>query len=262
MSRKLILHHHLFKNAGSSVDAILAETFGPALGFIEGPQPWSVLEPAALLDFVAARPDLAAVSSHQARLIDVPPPGLELLPILLLRHPIDRARSVYDFARRQTGDLSRGARVAQSLSFADYVLWRAQPGNGAVISNFQTVVLAATATDMRVAVAGETDLDAAKARLARLPTFGLVERFDESLARFRAWLAGAGFALAEARTVENQTPGRPSTLQARLERIRADLGEAAYAGLVAMNRLDLELHAHAQALFDASAGPEPRAVQA
>ncbi len=37
--RRVILHYHIFKNAGSTIDFILARNFGHRLGFYEGLEP-------------------------------------------------------------------------------------------------------------------------------------------------------------------------------------------------------------------------------
>jgi len=59
----------------------------------------------------------------------------------MLRHPIERIRSVYDFERKQRGR-TPGSRAAKSKSFRDYVAWRMTPAVAHTIRNYQTLYLA------------------------------------------------------------------------------------------------------------------------
>ena len=84
--RPIIIHYHLFKNAGTSVDAILQRNFGARWTSREYP-PRST--PDAARSFLAANPHIAALSSHT---LPLPPPDIpdaEILPILFIRHPLE-----------------------------------------------------------------------------------------------------------------------------------------------------------------------------
>jgi hypothetical protein len=98
----LLFHYHLFKNAGTSVDEILSRNFGRhwvEQEFNDVPTPGSASQ--LVHEFLAERPGIKAVSSHTARL---PAPELAervTLPIIFVRHPIDRLKSAYNFEREQ-----------------------------------------------------------------------------------------------------------------------------------------------------------------
>ncbi len=83
---------------------------------------------------------MAAVSSHQLRLPLPEIPGIELMPMVFFREPLDRAQSVWSFERRQRSD-SPGAQHAKKLSVDGYVRWRLDQGEISVISDFQTGVV-------------------------------------------------------------------------------------------------------------------------
>jgi hypothetical protein len=251
--RRVIVHYHILKNAGTTVDAIFRRALGAeAIGHIEGPHPWTVVLRDELSRFIQQHAALRVASSHQARLPTPEIDGVAIYPVLFLRNPIDRAGSVYEYERALPADSpSLGAPIARERPFSDYVRWRLQDGNGAVIRNFQVVHLAARMTDMRTAIATGDDLAVARARLAALPVFGLVERFDASLSRMDAYLRPAiGASLAKDFQVENRSPRRKSTLNERLDDIRAELGEALYQELIEKNEQDLRLYAAAQTLFE------------
>ena len=94
--RKVIIHYHIFKNAGTSIDRMLKESFSERWANYDKPEPTSKISPAELEEFILDNPDLMAVSSHHA-VPPLPDKHLEVYPIILLRHPIDRAYSAYLF---------------------------------------------------------------------------------------------------------------------------------------------------------------------
>jgi hypothetical protein len=66
-SRALIIHYHIFKNAGTSVDFALSESFGDKWTTFEGKDACDLLTSAQLARFIDEDPDLKAISSHLAR---------------------------------------------------------------------------------------------------------------------------------------------------------------------------------------------------
>ena len=250
--RHIILHYHLFKNAGTSVDTILKKRFGEAMwGGVEGTKPWDTLDADAVHRFARDNPQLQVISSHQARLPEPVDPGVTYYPLLFLRHPIDRIGSVYYFEHREAAkDQNDHCKVAAANDLAGYVRWRLSDGNGSsVICNFQTVCLAGRERDMRTAAATKEDLLEAKKRLYRLPFFGIVELFDESLSRMRSYLLNSFGDIGTNSVVANKSPERNGTLEDRLAETKAMLGADLYQELLDRNAFDLELYNEAVQLF-------------
>lgn len=257
--RQVVFHYHVFKNAGSTVDAILRRNFGESACIeIESDRLRGILPACRVLERIAADPRIRVVSSHQARL---PPPvaeGIVFHPIVFLRHPIDRARSVYAFERRLPADISSpGAMAARAHDFLGYVRWRLAPGNGCVIRNFQTVHLSSGFEDMGDAVATVDHLQAAIRRLDSLEFCGLVEHFDASLHWMSRYLQPCFGEMDVRYQPLNVSSGRAETLEARIEDIKEELGSDLYARLLEANGLDLQLYAAAKAKFEDSRPPCP-----
>ena len=83
--RPVIVHFHLFKNAGTSVDRILQRNFGDRWIEIEGPNNKKLTQD-ALIDFIRENPQYDAISSHTA-VVSVPQyDDIEIVPILSLIH--------------------------------------------------------------------------------------------------------------------------------------------------------------------------------
>ncbi len=179
--RTIIVHCHIFKNAGSSLDWALRRNFGGA--FLDHRDDKAMQRGAAYLGpLLEANPALRALSSHRVVFPLPQVPGARLVPAFLIRNPIERAYSVYQFDRVRR-IRTPAARMAKKLDFRNYVAWRLESSVSRVIRNFQTNyctgLLGAKERQL-----DETDLEAAKATLKSTPMVGLVEQFDESMVVF------------------------------------------------------------------------------
>jgi len=263
--RHIIVHYHIYKNAGSTIDSILKYSFGKRFGFgqhfgfgercgsIEGSNPWDTLNSDDVLKYAIDNPHIKVISSHQARLPVPSHTNLEFHPILFLRHPIDRAGSVYSFERRQPVNSSGpGVKIARENDFAGYVKWRLSEGNGAVIRNFQTVHLSGRQNDMRVATATENDLRDALVTISQLPFFGIVELFDDSIEKMRKYLSQYFKKIDIKYSVANRSSERKNTLHERLDDMKKMLGADLYQDLLDKNALDMRLYEHALRLFSSN----------
>jgi len=254
--RTIIVHYHLFKNAGTTVDSILERNFtGDQHAHVEGPLPWSTVQPQQILQFAIDNPSVRAISSHHARLPLPQHPSIQFVPILFIRHPIDRFASVYEFERRQPEDsLSPSVVIARNGGLADFARWALSKDATAACRNFHVVHLANAQTDMRTARATHEDYETALARLESLPFFGIVDEFDESMARIQQQLNPHFGEIATDYLNQNVTPGRHATLDERLAHIEKELGESLYRDLLECNALDLLLYNQAKKMFAVAAG--------
>lgn len=250
--RTVLIHYHLFKNAGSTLDAILGRSFpGIAHGHIEGPEPWSTLEPGQILEFILSNPSVGLVSSHQAHLPVPVDPRVHVIPIVFLRHPIDRFASVYEYERRQpAGSVSPSAIIARGYDLKAFAKWTIGQDATAVCRNFQVIRLAAAQGDMRFARATHEDYRTALDRLKRLPFFGIVESFEDSMIGLRYMLNPYIGELDLSYKIANASPGRAATLTERLSLIEQQLGATVYRDLLEINALDMLLYDKAVRLFD------------
>jgi hypothetical protein len=182
-TRTIILHYHLFKNAGTSVDAILRRKFGDRWVTREFP-PIEGNNTPLVEDWIAQTPDAVAYSSH-TMMGPVPQvAGARVITFVLLRDPIERIKSAYRFERQQDAD-TWGARLAKEHDFEGYVRARlAQPGDRQC-RNFQTHRLAG------LMPGAGPELERAERALDALTIVGQVERFDQAIADLATALAPA-----------------------------------------------------------------------
>ena len=245
MSRPgLVIHYHLFKNAGTSVDEALAQAF-PGGWTQFDPRPEESLSPQELADFAEANPQFLAISSHTA-MVDLPAIDRNVVPLILLRHPLDRVRSIYDFERLQNAE-TLGAQRARTSGIAEYVRWRVNRPGDHSITNFQTHRLSAAGS-------GGEPFSRALDALYRLPFVGLVEHFEPSLARFER-LVRQLFPAASLEVHTANVTAHIDSLADRVNELRERLGREAFEELAAANQDDLLLwhEAHRRAGFVAPA---------
>ena len=179
--RTLIVHYHLFKNAGTSVDELLKRNFGGRWAQMEFEGgPGRERKSVQLTNYLLERPNLLAFSSHTAQLPVPVLEGASIFPIIFVRHPIDRLRSAYSFERVQNAD-TLGARIAKQNDFAGYLREHLQLPLNRSVRNFQTGRLARN----EIAAAG-SELQRALRALKALPFIGLVEAYDQSVERLEA----------------------------------------------------------------------------
>jgi len=237
----IIVHHHLFKNAGTSFDAVLRKNFGEAWATKEfGPR-----EEDAFRAWPVADAEKLAFSSHTAPIVPLDLGRTKVLQCVFIRHPIDRIKSAYVFESKQQAD-TEGARLAHSLSFAQYVQYRLDILEDHQCRNFHVRRLTPFVTPQKGCA---SPLERAVAALDRISFVGIVEEFDESMRRFHDLVRPffPKFSLSEARV--NVSRPHEASLPAKLRSIREELGVDLYERLIAANMDDLRFYSVARKRF-------------
>jgi hypothetical protein len=226
--RTVLLHYHFFKCAGTSLERALQTALPGRWRNIEAKS--GLLSTDEMREFILNHPDVAAISSHTAT---YPPPeatGLIVIPIVLVRHPLARVQSVYDFEHRQT-IATEGTRVAWETDIVGYVEWRLSRRHDYSIRNFQV---------HRLSPSGVPSIDSATATIASLPFVGVVEQYGASLRKLQE-LLNQHFPAISLPEVRANATRPPSTLNHQLGELRARIGSTLYQELVDANLADLEL---------------------
>lgn len=245
MRRVVVIHCHMFKNAGTTLDWVLERNFGKQ--FVDHRDNEAMRTGAPYLRrYIERYPDLKALSSHHVRLPLPTVPGTVLLPVFLLRHPLDRVESVYRFERQQRAS-TPGAKYAKKHSFKEYVAWRLDGSVGATIRNFQVRNCAGW---HKRDEPGPNEMDMALENLERSPLVGVVERFDESIVLMGRELEGYFGTFDTAYMVQNSGSRVGTSLTDRIQRIERSLTKPLMEALVRHNELDLRLYLAAMRLLD------------
>ena len=245
-TRFILVHYHILKNGGSTIESVLRREFGPAFATFDESCAEATLDQSDLAAFLAARPDTSAVSSHHLR---YPKPAIRNMVIFdccFLRHPLDRLQSLYAWARRNNSSdlLSRMARTVSSREFVHRLLHDFPH----MVSNVQVTLLANAGAFTRPA--NESDLGIATSILREMAIPGLVELFDESLIAAEYFLRPAfpGIRLhCQPQNVSRPGEQRRAGQEEELEnKLVALWGAGTYADLCRLNEFDLELYQRAR----------------
>ncbi len=237
--RIVIIHNHLFKNAGTTIDFALRRNFGE--GFVDHRDDDNMRKGAAYLGpYLSENPWIRAVSTHH---LTLPLPSLDkvLLPqIVMLRDPIERVTSVYNFERRQTEATTPGALFATQHDLKEYVQWRMNPDVGNTIRNFYISRCLPPRKFKKKPFTAE-EFERACAFLRSVPLLGLVERFDESMVLMEEFLREYIPEIDLSYIPQNVGQKRKSAGERR-ELLKQELGEELFQELQEKNREDIALY--------------------
>jgi hypothetical protein len=242
----LLIHYHIFKNAGTSFEWALEQALGKEFCTFDTSSPRGFISARDLMKFSLGNPEVKAISSHQA----APPAprirGREIFTSILIRDPIARIRSTYAFERMQQVP-SLGAMKAKKLNFKQYVEWRLET-SPAMLCNFQVHFCSRT-PETRLLDPERQRLVEAIANLDSISIVGTVVRYQEWLALAQKILSAPFPNLTLPPARRNATTGDNLSASAILEQFVNDLGETTAQYLIENNQMDMCLHQIADALL-------------
>jgi hypothetical protein len=243
--RTVIFHYHLFKNAGTSLDAALKENFEDGEWVTKEFPNQAVINRQQVKEWIIDNPEAKCFSSHTAKL---PPPNIEnikVLPIIFVRDPIDRIASAYMFEKKQGGG-SIGSVLARNTTFSGYIETSLAIPNYNQCRNFHI--------DRISLMLGEKEgskLERSMLAMEKLPFVGVVEQFTRSLGLLEEWLASEGFIGIRLKPVEhNVTRERDVNIEEKLDEIKFQLGSDIYDMLLIANLDDYKVYEKAQEALD------------
>ena len=251
--RTVICHYHIFKNSGTSFDAILRHSFGDRHLSFDGPFPFFTIDQEQLDRIIVRKTGAVAFSSHQILLPAPVSPAYRVRSVVFLRDPVLRAASIWRF-KRQSADGTRTGDLAARLSFADWVAASLDDSSEAVhVSNGQTRALAAPfrgrAAARRTGDGVVYDLNAALANLCSASHVGRTEHFAADVVRIAAGLAAEGLPLRLPTDLHlNATDRDTDPPEDRVARLLGTLAPPLADRLIAANRQDSALTALADHL--------------
>ncbi len=247
-ARNVIVHYHLFKNAGSSIEHLLKFNFADRWMPYDCESPGAVIPSVDLEKLIADNPHCDAFSSHQI----VPPlPKIEgnVFPIVFLRDPIDRVKSAYLFEwKKQLGlEQPKG-------TLAEYIKEKFQFGRRNSIEEFQTVRLSnqqREGAQNHLQIDDDDLLRNAKSFIQSLEFVGIVDEFDRSIELLYDYLLPAfpNFEKREFRS--NVLQDLSLTRQQKRTSVREEIGPDLFEELIERNRLDEVLYQTGRAHFEA-----------
>ena len=254
MGKKVILlHHHIFKNAGSTIDAILSRNFG-TVGAVKYDKPIGekgehILNNNELVEILRMNPKCISFSSHQFNLSEFNSSDFEFVDMAFVRHPLDRLSSIYYFYNSNPSLISNLADTVRKQSLINFMSSFVRGEHAWLGQSSQTWIFATHFAEKYTLPTRHT-LHRAIERAKSVLCLGVVEKFDESTAYFEHALVREFGSVDFSYEVINKSSGRKNTLQERLNDLRETLGAELYDQLLALNQLDLELWEYCQVVVD------------
>lgn len=241
-----IIHAHIFKNAGSTIDWILEKNFGQS--FHDNREDQRMRSEHDYLAKILRDNDFKAISSHSMPLPIKPIEGHILNIIVMLRHPLLRIRSVYDFEHKQKAD-TLGAIHAKKYSFSEYVAWRMKPEVPPTIRNIQTRYLTHNSVP-RVESMGAEHLESAIDFIKKNPLIGIVEDFDQSMVIFHNELKSHFPKISFSYKKQNVTQTKQLSAEQKIDQLKSELGTDLYNKVLEKNQLDIQLYQRALSIVE------------
>lgn len=237
--KTILIHHHIFKNAGTSFNHALKRYFQNS--FFEYDLPNShLVTNQHLTKFILEHPEALAISSHHACL--PVPQGIDYQTIssILIREPLARIKSMYKFEHKQQAN-TQGAIKAKELEFKEYVLWRLKKTPN-MFCNYQTHYCSRTKqSDINKSASGES-LEIAIKNLKNCAIVGTVENYDRFLKIANDKMRQFYPDIKLNYTFLNKTSPVEKKQEQSREDLAVELGQDLVAELEAKNHLDYQLY--------------------
>lgn len=233
----VLLHFHIYKNAGSTIEWILKKTFGKNASSVEPENNLEYLTKENIFNYLEKNPDTKSISSHQMEMMFPIHEKYRFFTIFLARHPIDRAFSIYFFKKKENDD-SIGTIKANQMDLKNFIKWNLETDGYRVMKNFQT--LHVTNNYFRHDANSE-DLNKAKEIIKKIDFLGTVDRIDESLVLAEETLRPFYENIDLSYVKQNVNKEREDDLNKRIQKEANLIGKEIMEKLEKFNNLDLEL---------------------
>ena len=242
LSAKIIVgHYHLFKNAGTSVDTILENSFSSYWKTVEFNKKYGKSNSPLVKEWLLNNLEISAFSSHTA-LFPIPViDSIFIIPIVFLRHPIDRIWSIYKFERKHKIILNSSIKLAKKYDFACYLNHQLDRQDNRSFRNFQTYRFSFLNIQQN-----STELEKALSGFNSLPLVGIVDHFDLSMKLFKDIIIKYFPSFQVKPTHKNITSHQNLSLEEKLDLIKSSLDSSTYERLLESNDEDLKLYNEAK----------------
>jgi len=245
-NRVVIIHNHLFKNAGTTIDFALRRNFGDQ--FLDHRDDESMMKGSSYLGpFLLENPDIVALSTHN---LTLPLPALEgvYLPmIMMLRHPIERVTSVYHFERKQLDSDTEGAVYARGHSLKEYIQWRMIQSVTNTVRNFYMGRSMPPRPSANQPFTKNEFHDACDF-LRNVEMLGFVDQFDESMVLFEEFLKPI-FPEINLAYIPKNVSQEFKTIEERVGELEEELGTSLFDAFYHSNKNDLALFERVKEFF-------------
>jgi hypothetical protein len=170
MKRPIVLHFHIFKNAGMTFGWILENNFGKDHVRMDDDAN-KILRPQTVNRFLLENPSVKAFSCHIMDNSITNIDEITFLKLIFIRHPVDRACSIYNYNKKVNTVNSIATTNAKKMNLEEYIDWNLTSRRGHM-EDPQTKSLTGYTS---------RDIESAIKNMKETEIVGIVDRFDESM---------------------------------------------------------------------------------
>jgi len=239
MKNPVLIHFHIFKNAGTTLEWVFRNNFSKNVVSIDSDDPKGILHFDKILEILENNQNTKAISSHQLRFPIPNNNKFEFIPIIFVRHPIDRAISIYHFQRKRIDGNRPGIIKAKELDLNGYIKWNLERKTHRAVKNFQVLYISDKPIN---SIVDENDFKIAIQRIKQSKIIGIVDRFDESLVLAEEILKEYFLTIDLSYIKQNVSENREGDLKTKLEEGKNKLEKQVWENLLDENKFDLELY--------------------
>jgi hypothetical protein len=244
--RHIIVHAHIFKNAGTTLDWILNKNF--ASSFREDQHDAEMARDncyfTQLLDFHS---DLKAISSDSISLPIQQQAGFVFHTLVMIRNPLERIRSVYNFERQQDAG-TPGDLHAKKYNFRKYVEWRIRPDVAPTIRNMHVRYLTKSMLPESASLT-KVHLKAALSSIKANPYLGVVDLFDKSIELWAQRFHENGIEIDFKYKKQNVSSSKKAKATDKLQELEEDLESDLFDAVICQNAFDIQVYQMARSLI-------------
>jgi len=234
MVRPIILHFHIFKNAGQTLDWTLEKNFRESFVLHSYQDPPGPLSLEKVLEYFKNNENLVAFSSHRIR-FPIPESNLvNIIPIFFVRNPIDRAGSIYHFVKNKNSNDSLETIAAKKLDLKEFILWSFK-NSKKQIENQQVRFI--SQNHFRPMFSKFSTA----CKYSKKSLCGIVERFDDSMVVIEENLKKKFKNIDLSYKAQNVNIKRKKSLAEKLEEIEGEIGKNLFHELQKKNEFDQKL---------------------
>lgn len=254
---KTLVHLHIFKNAGSSLDKILSESFGDSFMTFDKDNPGATINCDEVAQILDRNNQINCLSSHQIRLPAPVTFSRVIFPIFFLRHPVERLQSCFHFER----DVQK--RFPEDMTMEQYTRSSLRNPNINAVINLQTATICDNRLmngKMRDSINADVIRSAISTLNNNIASFGLVSHFDLSMELIRYNLQDHfpqllnDENLITENTHENFSINREMKTDEKMLYVKQNLSKPTYVSLLEALEPDLIIYNEAKKIFQQRAG--------
>src|SRR5271154_1108053 len=242
--RFVLLHYHILKNAGSTVEEILYQNFRDRLLRYDIPNRDEEVTQAHIVSLLEEHPEVSAFSSHQIYYPVPQAPGFLFFSLCFLRDPLDRIRSIYDYFRDKPSAGDPISELALRVGLGEFTAHLVDDYPW-MVNDVQVNLLSNGLVNDQPK--GLEDLERATERMLETSFLGVVDSFNKSLIAGQHSLRTIFPNLDCGQEPVNVSGGMGSPVAARIENFRAACDPRIWSELVGLNQMDEELLRRARA---------------